>query len=300
MKTSRIEDPSALEIFSTLYPYLQTAAGYANFMQKTIVPLPNKDLDNIFSQALSAADLSVQTFVEVALLSYFPDLAFFGEEHEKSHNTSYFKSSTWHEHPRQENRSDSFLILLDPIDGTRFFLDKHDNFQIILSVLSPEGYEGALFLSPARNEFYYALKGKGLFFGKDLSLPFSSALPYVPPPYEQRILLSSRIHLTRPESLAAYEVFSTIQSYSPHSPSPMGNDIFRGNICGLAYGSSSYIDGGANVFAAQEAGFYTTSLDGKSLPPPGKTQSLQMPPALIGRSKEIVDSLLAAGPAENK
>lgn len=300
MKKSLIEDPSALEIFSTLYPYLQTAASYANFMQRSIVPLPDKELDNIFSQALSAADLSVQTFVEVALLSYFPHLAFFGEEHEKSHNTPYFKSITWHEDPRPDIKSDSFLILLDPIDGTRFFLDKHDNFQIILSVLSPDGYEGALFLSPARNEFYYALKGKGLFLSNDLSQPFSSARPYVPPPFERRILLSSRIHLTQPDPLADYDVFSTIQSYSPHAPSPMGNDIFRGKICGLAYGSSSYIDGGANVFAAQEAGFFTTSLDGTPLPPPGKTQSLKMPPALIGRSKEIVEIMLAAGPAENK
>ena len=299
MKKLSIEDPSAFDIFSTLYPYLQTAASYANFMQKSIVPLPDKDLDNFFSQALSAADLSVQTFVEVALLSHFPHLAFFGEEHEKSHNTPYFKSITWHESPRQNIRSDSFLILLDPIDGTRFFLDKHDNFQIILSVLSPEGYEGALFLSPARNEFYYALKGKGLFIGHDLSLPFSSARPFTPPAYERRILLSSRIRLTQPETLADYDVFSTIQSYSPHTPSPMGNDIFRGKICGLAYGGSSYIDQGANVFAAQEAGFYTISLDGTPLPPPGKTQSLKMLPALIGRSKEIVDIMLAAGPIEN-
>ena len=299
MKKAPFEDPSALEILSTLYPYLQTAASYANLMQKSIVPLPNKELDNIFSQALSAADLSVQTFVEVAMLSYFPHLAFFGEEHEKSHNTAYFKSTTWNENPRPNNRSDSFLILLDPIDGTRFFLDQHDNFQIILSVLSPDGYEGALFLSPARNEFYYALKGQGLFISKNLSLPFSSALHYVPPPYEQRILLSSKIHLNQPKQLTDYDVFSTIQSYSPHSPSPMGNDIFRGKICGMAYGSASYIDGGANVFAAQEAGFYTISLDGRPLPPPGKTQSLKMPPALIGRSKEIVELMLAAGPIEN-
>jgi hypothetical protein len=166
-------------------------------------------------------------------------------------------------------------------------------------VLSPDGYEGALFLSPARNEFYYALKGKGMFIGPDLSQPFSSALPYTPPPYEQRILLSSKIRLTQLEPLAGYDVFSTIQRYSPHTPSPMGNDIFRGKICGLAYGSSSPIDQGANVFAAQEAGFYTTSLDGTPLPPPGKAQSLKMRPALIGRSKEIVESMLAAGPIEN-
>lgn len=299
MKTPPITDPTALQIFSTLYPYIQTAASYANFIQRSIIPLPSKDLDNIFSQALSAADLSVQTFIEVALLSYFPELAFFGEEHEKSHNTSYFKSITWNENPRPGNKSDSFLILLDPIDGTRFFLDKHDNFQIILSVLSPTGYEGALFISPARNEFYYALKGQGLFYGKDLSLPLTSALPYVPPSYEKRILLSSRIHLNQAENLSEYDVFTTIQSYTAHTPSPMGNDIFRGNICGLVYGRSSYIDGGAIVFAAQEAGFCTTTFDGNPLPAPGKTQSLKMPPAVIGRSKAILDTIIASCPEEN-
>ena len=80
-------------ILETLLPHLKVAAGYARFLQPKIAVLPEKDgKDNLFSSALTDADLAIQNFVEVVLLSKFPNIRFYGEEYESSPNTKYFRA----------------------------------------------------------------------------------------------------------------------------------------------------------------------------------------------------------------
>ncbi|MEC4804819.1 MAG: hypothetical protein SAJ12_10390 [Jaaginema sp. PMC 1079.18] len=56
------------QILSTLFPYLKTAALYARQIQSAIASQPSKtEADNFFGAALTDADLSVQTAIEVAL-----------------------------------------------------------------------------------------------------------------------------------------------------------------------------------------------------------------------------------------
>jgi myo-inositol-1(or 4)-monophosphatase len=286
-----INNPTPQHILSTIFPYLQTSAHYAHYIQKNIEALPDKDLDNIFSQALSAADLSVQTVVEVALLAHFPHLAFFGEEHEKTYNTRYFSNISWHEERPDLHESNNYLLLLDPIDGTRYFLDGHENFQIIFSILTPKGFEAALLISPARNEFYYALRNQGVFHGKDLTEGFASAVPYQPPAFSKKILFSSKVGTKNPKKLEPYEHFTTLERYSATAPCAMGNDIFLGALAAMVYGSVSYIDGGALTFVAQEAGFTVTDFDGQPLTEPGRTKSLKTSPAIIARTPELADAI---------
>ncbi len=119
--------PSPHEILQTLLPHLRVAAGYAQQIQTKITSLPAKDGgDNILSAALTDADLSIQTLVEVALLGTYPEMAFYGEEYEQSRNTKYFSAT--------ELGKNDYLVTLDPIDGTKYYLDGFDNYQIISSM----------------------------------------------------------------------------------------------------------------------------------------------------------------------
>ncbi|HEY9858651.1 MAG TPA: inositol monophosphatase family protein [Candidatus Obscuribacterales bacterium] len=142
------DTPSPRLFLETLFPYLKVAAAYACQIQAKIVAHPAKDAsDDFFAAALSDADLSIQTLVEVALLGTFPNIRFYGEEYEQSYNTQYFRSI-------ELGPQDDYLVTLDPIDGTQFYLDGHSNYQIILSILNRDEFEAAIALSPAQNTYY--------------------------------------------------------------------------------------------------------------------------------------------------
>ena len=62
----------------------------------------------------------MQNLAEVTLLGTFPQLHFYGEERDRSYNTSYFRA------PDLGPAGDP-LVTLDPIDGTQFYIDGHAN-----------------------------------------------------------------------------------------------------------------------------------------------------------------------------
>ena len=98
------------QILTTLLPYLKTAGAYAQQIQAQIQAQPDKadKGDNFFASALSDADLSIQTMMEVVLLGLFPQVRFFGEEYEQTYNTKYFRAIDLGE-------PGDYLITLDPI-----------------------------------------------------------------------------------------------------------------------------------------------------------------------------------------
>lgn len=154
----------SLTIIETLLPTLRTSGEYAVNIQSRIQAQPSKEADNFYATALTDADLTIQTAVELALLAKFPHLPFFGEEYERSYNTKYFTGI---------ELTEDYLITLDPIDGTRTYLDGLDCWSIVLSVIKNKRYEAVMVLQPRRNQYIYALRGQGVFTGKiddDLSL----------------------------------------------------------------------------------------------------------------------------------
>jgi fructose-1,6-bisphosphatase/inositol monophosphatase family enzyme len=300
------KDLDAFDIIQTLFPYLIVAAHYSRHIQQAIVPLKEKNLpdnNNIFSQALSAADLSIQNLVEVALLAHFPHLAFFGEEHEKSYNTPYIKSTTWNNNPRPNCKSDSFLVLLDPIDGTRRFLDKHDNFQIILSVITPSGFEGALLIFPARQNYYYAIKDKGTYFGASLNEPITKATRFIKsdcsinPESKPCVYISNKAEIRKPDLLTDYYVHNGLDDYTNHKQPPGSSDILRGSIAATILGRSSYIDHGAIIFIAKEAGYIVANLDGSLQTVPNiNTDTLQITPTIVATNQKVLNDIIKASP----
>lgn len=129
-----VNSTKTYEILEYLLPHLITASRYSRRIQPQIASQPSKEADNIFAAALSDADLSIQSFIEVALLAKYPSLRFYGEEHAASMNTKYL-------HGIEFGGEDELLALLDPIDGTRLYLDQRDDYMILFGLMTPKEWK---------------------------------------------------------------------------------------------------------------------------------------------------------------
>ena len=276
---------SPYEILQTLLPHLRVAAGYARHIQAKIAALPSKEAgDNILSAALTDADLSIQTMVEVALLGTYPYLAFYGEEYEQSRNTKYFAT---------ELGTDNYLITLDPIDGTKYYLDGFDNYQIILSILNADSYEAAIAISPAQNCYYYSIKGQGVYTGSlDRGLDDCTALNITSA--NSTILLGWGMAYLKPLLQDKYEVIDIENCYSSTVQFPNYNGIFSGDLIGWITKRGKFIDSAALAFMARENGCIVTGLDGLPLPPLHTCQDYSYNGAIVASTPELHQDLLAA------
>ncbi|NER79129.1 MAG: inositol monophosphatase family protein [Leptolyngbya sp. SIO1D8] len=277
--------PTPRQILETLLPSLRLAAGYAHHIQSTIVAQPAKTGPNPFSTALTDADLSVQTFVEVALLGNFPNIRFYGEEFEQSYNTKYFRAIDL-------GPAGDYLVTLDPIDGTRFYMDGFPNYQIILTVLNADNFEAVLAISPAENCFYYALRGQGTFIAAlDQNLEAAKPLNITP---NNTLFLGTRIAALKPQLSDLYDIISVSEDYSRETGIPNVNGILKGELAGVILAAGKFIDGAALAFLAREAGCIVTDHQGQPLPRLDQCEDYQWPGLAISTSPEIHQSLMTA------
>ena len=279
--------PTPKQILETLLPQLKLAAGYAKEIQSRIAAQPEKDSDNIFVSALTDADLSVQTFVEVVMLSQFPTVRFYGEEHEKSYNTKYFRSI-------ELGPQDDYLVTLDPIDGTRFYLDGHDNYQLMLNVLNTDGFEASLVIRPAYDRYFYALRGQGLFNGS-LDDAFVDCQPLSIEQPQPQIYLGGGASKLKSQLEDKYRVIDIHADYSAEAQVPSTASLLMGELSGAVLMGAQFIDGAAFAFMAQEAGAVVTQLDGSPLPPLSDfADTYRWPPLAIAATQTVHQDLMAA------
>ena len=286
--------PSPREIIATLLPHLRVAAGYARNIQTQIQSLPDKTTgDNFFAAALTDADLSIQTLVEVALLGNFPSVRFYGEEYEKSRNTKYFRSI-------ELGKQDDYLVTLDPIDGTKFYLDGNDNYQIILNVLNTEYFEAVLAISPAKNCYYYAFRGEGAYQGSlDLDLDACTPLKITNP--KPTILLGWDMAYLKPAlDHNKYDVIDLENSYIRDKNFPNYNGIFSQDLIGWVTKRGKFIDSAALAFMAKEAGCTVTDFNGLPLPALYSCKNYSYSGVIVGAHVEVHQDLLAAFQIINK
>ncbi|MCC0178651.1 inositol monophosphatase family protein [Waterburya agarophytonicola K14] len=280
--------PSPYEILQTLLPHLRIAAGYAQQIQNKIISLPAKDAgDNFLSAALTDADLSIQTLVEVALLGTYPHFAFYGEEYAQSRNTKYFTSTAL------GTTKQDYLITLDPIDGTKYYLDGFNNYQIILSILNREQYEAVIAISPAQNCYYYTLKGRGVFKG-DLNLDLDRCQPLEISNPRPNILLGWGMAHLKPALEDKYRVIDIENCYSASEQFPNYNGIFSGDLIGWITKRGKFIDSAALAFMAQENGCLVTSLNGLPLTPLHACKNYSYDGAIVANSAQLHQDLLTA------
>jgi len=283
-----LNTPNPRLILETLLPQLQVAAAYACQIQPKIAVLPAKELgDNFFAAALTDADLAIQNLVEVALLAHFPQIRFYGEEYEQSGNTKYFRAIDL-------GAEGDYLVTLDPIDGTQFYLDGHSNYQIILSILNWDDFEAVIAISPAQNTYYYALRGEGTFQGT-LGQSLAACTPLRIEQPKPNILLGWGMSAIQPIlKQQHYEVIDVATAYSRQVQISNLNGILNGEIAGAAIKSGKFIDGAALAFLAREAGCIVTTHDGSALPPLHACQDYSLPGLIVAASSSVHQHLLEA------
>lgn len=277
--------PSPRQILETLLPPLRLAAGYARHLQSKIVAQPPKQGPNPFSEALTDADLSIQTFVEVALLGSFPTIRFFGEEFEQSYNTKYFRAIDL-------GPTGDYLVTLDPIDGTLFYMDGFPNYQIIVTVLNDDGFEAVLAISPADDRYYYAFRNQGTFVGQ-LHQALDAAHPLTVPAHPA-VLLGTRMAPLKAKLSDRYNVISIADDYSKSHRIPTVNGILQGELGGVVLAAGKFIDGAALAFLAQEAGCIVTDHAGQPLPRLDACTNYQWPGLAIAASPDLHQDLVKA------
>ncbi|MBD1913322.1 MULTISPECIES: inositol monophosphatase family protein [unclassified Leptolyngbya] len=282
-----MNSPTPRQILEALFPYLKVAASYAKQIQPFIRDRPAKDgFDSTFGAALSDADLSIQTLVEVALLGTFPNIRFYGEEYEQTYNTKYFRAITL-------GPQDDYLVTLDPIDGTRYYLDGHPNYQILLGILNRDEFAGAIALTPALNTFTYALQGEGIWEGS-LDEGLEQAQPLQVMTYKPTLLLG--LGMTHLAAILPhhYQVLCTETDYSKDVNIPNVNGILSGELTGVVIRAGKFIDGALLAFMAQELGCIVTTHDGEVPPPLHTCTDYGRPGLVIAASAEVHQELLTA------
>ncbi|MEO0541535.1 MAG: inositol monophosphatase family protein [Cyanobacteria bacterium P01_A01_bin.105] len=279
--------PTPRQILETLLPVLKTAGAYAHHIQERIARHPDKyNSDNLFANALTDADLSVQTFIEVTLLAHFPELRFHGEEYEKAYNTKYFRAIDL-------GPTGDYLVTLDPIDGTRFYMDGHPNYQVILTVLNADGFEAVVAISPALDRFYYTLRGQGTFAGTLTdTLETCQPLQIVTP--KNNVMLGWRMGPLAEHLPTPYQAIDVHRDYSQMTPIPSVNGLLTGDVAGVVLSRAKFIDGAALAFMAQEMGYILTDHTGQTLPPPAACENMNWPGIVVAANETLHQQLLTA------
>ena len=280
--------PTPREILSALLPHLKVATGYAAKIQASIGIQPDKiaPQNNFFAEALTDADLSIQTFIEVTLLSLFPNIRFYGEEFEKTYNTKYFRSI-------ELGPQDDYLVTLDPIDGTRFYMDGHPNYQIILTILNADGFEAVIALSPALDRFYYSLRGQGTFAGS-LADDLDSCQPLKIETPKNQVILSWTMDYLAETLRENFSIISVQPDYSREVAIPNTNGLLTGDLTGAILAAGKFIDGGALSWMAKEMGYIISDHQGNPLPALSACKDYQWPGVVVGSTPEVHGKILAA------
>lgn len=276
---------TAKEILTALLPFLKVAGAYARQIQQRIASHPDKfEGDHFFANALTDADLSIQTFMEVTLLAKFPNARFYGEEYEKSYNTKYFRAIDL-------GPQGDYLITLDPIDGTRYYMDGHSHYQIILTVLNADGFEAAIALSPATNCYYYSLRDQGTFVGSmEADLDQCQPLKITDP--GNKVVLGWSLNDIADRVRSHYPVISLKTDYSPTIPVPPINGLLTGEVAGVILAKAQFIDTAALAWMAKEMGYCLTTYDGSPLPSLSACENYRRSEIIVSATEDMQQTLI--------
>lgn len=279
------EHPSPKEILSELLPFLKVAGTYAQEIQKRISIHPDKyDGDHLFANALTDADLSIQTFIEVTLLAKFPNVRFYGEEYEQTYNTKYFRAIDLGD-------QGDYLVTLDPIDGTRYYMDGHPNYLVMMTVVNADGFEAAIALSPANNCYYYALRGQGTFIGSmEDSLDECKPLKIEDP--GEKVVLGTALSPIADRVRSHYPVIDLKTEYSSEIPVPPINGLLTGEVAGVILASAQFIDTAALAWMASEMGYPMTTYEGEPLPKPSECENYRITEVIVSANQTMQNKLI--------
>lgn len=129
---------------------------------------------------VTLADKTADKMIKEILQKEFPSYAFLTEESEDD----------------LSRRSNDYLFVVDPVDGTKDFVAKDDMFTTNVALVYKEEVVAGVVYVPARDEYYFALKGQGAYYCKEGQEPIKI---HVNDKLDNLTMLISVFHTTEKE-----------------------------------------------------------------------------------------------------
>jgi len=151
---------------------------------------------------LTAADMAAHRAIVDGLTSLTPDIPILSEE---SEHISFAERQSWNEY-----------WLVDPLDGTREFIKRNEEFTVNIALV--RGHEAVLgvIYAPVLGKIYYAAKGKGSY--KRVALNKAQAIHVQATRRDKLIVAGSRSHHSR-------EFKKFIEHFPAHEQINMGSAL---------------------------------------------------------------------------
>lgn len=233
-------------------PVLIAAGDFAHAIQRNVRSQAGKTGRNAWAEAVTDADIAVQTFVEVATLARDPALGFFGEEWAQSRNHKYF------------NPQADTVVHLDPVNGTFLYQAQREGWDIILSIAHAGQLLAAVSYMPVPGRFFLALRHRGaLTGGRDD--PRLDAMQALHTQSGSRVCVTYQAPEVKQAVSERYEAFDMVEDYDPERTFDNLNDLFTGRLDAFACRQGELLDWGAMAFIVHHAGGRVSTLNGKPL-----------------------------------
>ncbi len=127
---------------------------------------------------LTDADIKANEIICEALEKLYPDIPILSEENKE---IAYDERKDW-----------EYYWCIDPIDGTKEFINKNDEFTVNIALINKNLPVLGVVYAPAINDIYYAKQGSGAFKNdKKLPLQFNANTK------EKITVVASKSHLTK-------------------------------------------------------------------------------------------------------
>ena len=271
--------PAITKMVETYLPVLVTAGDYARRIQPRIAGPAQKAGQNPWVQAITDADQSVQTFLEITTLAHFPDASFFGEEQDTSRNTGYFPPAA------------ATKVWLDPIDGTYLYQNQRSGWQIILSITRDAQLMAVICYLPVSGRFNLAVRGCGAFTGGRDCRTLNDMQPLATRSGSQ-VCVSYQAPAELEKLRGSWNAFDIVADDDPKRDFENLNDLFTGRLDGFISQSCDLLDWGALGYIVANAGGVVSGPDGKPLDI-FENFSARSSPILVSSSPSVHERLLA-------
>lgn len=201
---------------------------------------------------VTAADRAVETAIREVLAAARPHDAVLGEEHGASAGPS--ASRRW---------------IIDPIDGTRLFVEGDDRWLILLALEEDGEVVVAVAAHPAQGSVWWATRGGGAFEGRIIGGRVVAATPVHVSPEGPDVLAGSRFAAV-PEEWAP-NLVGPIKAVTPALPWTIhpGLLVARGDLDVALQTGGQIWDFAATSLILTEAGGSFSGLSGRTRPGPG-------------------------------
>ena len=250
----KIANDGVLSTIISLLPHFVIAGRLACRVQDDIIASGNRNIDtkpgDRFTEALTDADIIVETHLGTVILANIEDATFYGEEHERDRVSNYFPKSA------------PYLITLDPIDGTRYFEDGLPIFSIILTICTENRIVGSVVYVPRKETFYIAAEKSGAFTTTAADVARRDWLtPYTAPSRAPVVVIyKNDLHLEPPLRAEGFDVVNQHRDYDGSLTWRRTNlGLFTGEVVGKIISNAQLIDAAAMAYIIGQAGGATSS-----------------------------------------